>query len=49
MVVTPLDLGSHFENGPFFENLGAAFLLNTVQQITPIIWPIIAMFLLNTA
>jgi integrase/recombinase XerD len=31
----PLDLRSHFENGPFFENLDSAFPLITVQQIAP--------------
>jgi integrase/recombinase XerD len=31
----PLDLRSHFESDPFFENLDSAFPLNTVQEIPP--------------
>jgi len=31
----PLDLRSHFDNDPFFENLDSTFPLNPVQQITP--------------
>jgi integrase/recombinase XerD len=35
MVVPPLDLRSHFENGHFFENLDSAFPLNLAKTVEP--------------